>query len=68
MYAFLEAELSQLYHGEDNTPVLEAIPQICSKSPLDDFQMDFVKLDGKCGESFLFFRFTLRTHLHACTS
>lgn len=34
-----EAVLSQLYYSEDNAAALEAMPQMCSKSPLDDFQM-----------------------------
>lgn len=54
VHASVEAELSQLYLGEDNTAVLEATPQICAKSLLDDFQMDFVKLGGKCGENIYF--------------
>lgn len=49
MSAFLDAELSQLHHREDNAAALEATPQC-----LDDFQMDFVKLEGSCGENIYF--------------
>lgn len=49
MSAYLDAELSQLHHREDNAAALEATPQC-----LDDFQMDFVKLEGSCGENIYF--------------